>query len=452
MADRRLRGVVRWVALAAAVAALVIFVVAQRQSVDVSYGRSPSASGGVAEGSAGELSDASVPPVEEMTAMVAGADVVRLPGSVARWDEDRVRAAMGGEPLRILVAPPGLDKAEADRVGDVREADIRIVGTRVSGGIYQAFGDSVDDWRAQFGAGDVTSLLLTLIAGMREQPSPADVHPVRWREPTAAEVSAVAAQLRRTGLYTAPGATLTEVPARAAASAFPTGSALYVALPRHSSDEPAPRYGPALTRLFPGTPVVELHGDWIEYHGPQAGEFAEVVAASFYSQFADRLSRYAYPQANVLGAYLGRVTDVRYAGLFDRPLPYRPADPVRVALPFLPWLFVACVGVFFALSVQSLLRPLRRRRPREQAGAPARLAGLTALAVQMSALTDSRSEAALTRGITALTAARSALDDDLPDAHVRALLADAESHLDEAGRLLPYPGYRPADYLRGRLA
>ena len=67
---------------------------------------------------------------------------------------------------------------------------------------------------------------------------------------------------------------------------------------------------------------------------------------------------------------------------------------------------------------------MRRRRPREQAGAPARLAGLTALAVEMSALTDSRSEAALTRGITALTAARSALDDHLPDAHVHGLLAD----------------------------
>ncbi len=39
-------------ALAAAVAALVVFVVAQRQSVDVSYGRSPSPPAGVAEGSA----------------------------------------------------------------------------------------------------------------------------------------------------------------------------------------------------------------------------------------------------------------------------------------------------------------------------------------------------------------------------------------------------------------
>lgn len=449
MADPRLLGAVRWVALAVAVAALVIFVVAQRQSVDVSYGRSPSAAGGVAEGSAGELSDASVPPADEMAAMVRAAEVVRLPGSIARWDEERVRAAMGAEPMRILVAPPGLDEAETDRVRDVRDADIRIVGTRVSGGLYQALGDSADDWRAQFAAADVTNLLVTLIAGIRDQPSPADVDTVPSRAATAAEVETVAAQLRRTGVYTAAGATLTEIPA-AAASAFPTG-ALYAVFPRQSPDTPIPQYGPALTRLFPGTPVVEMHGDWIEYHGPQAGEFAEVAAAGFYSQFDDRLSRYAYPQANVLGAYLNRVTDVRYAGLFDRPLPYRPADPLRVALPFLPWLFVACAGVFFALSVRSLLRPLRRSRARPETGTPARLAGLTALAVEMSALTDRRSEAALTRGITALTAARSALDDDLPEAHVRALLATAEADLDEAGRLLPYPGYRPAEY-RERLA
>ena len=450
MGDRGLPGFVRWVALAAAVAALVIFVVAQRQSVDVSYGRSPSGSGGVAEGSAGELSDATVPSVDEMAARVRAAEVVRLPGSIARWDEKRVRAAMGAEPMRILVAPPGLDTAEYERVRDVRDAEIRIVGTRVSGGLYQASGDSADDWRAQFGTGDVTNLLVTLIAGIREQPSPADVGTVAPREPTAAEVAVVAAQLRRTGVYTAAGATLTEIPAKAAASAFPTG-ALYAVFPRHSSAAPLPRYGPALTRLFPGRPVVEMHGDWIEYHGPQAGEFAEVAAAGFYSQLGDRLSRYAYPQANVLGAYLNRVTDVRYAGVFDRPLPYRPADPLRVALPFLPWLFVACAGVFFALSVRSLLRPLRRPRARPQPGTPARLAGLTALAVEMSALTDSRSEAALTRGITALTAARSALDDELPDAHVRSLLANAEADLDEAGRLLPYPGYRPTEYLE-RLA
>ncbi|WP_432839798.1 hypothetical protein [Dactylosporangium sp. CA-092794] len=73
-----------------------------------------------------------------------------------------------------------------------------------------------------------------------------------------------------------------------------------------------------------------------------------------------RLGAYAYPQGNVLGAYLALVTDVRYAGLFDRPLPYQPFDPLRVALPALPWLFAACVVVFLLLSAAALPR---RRRP-----------------------------------------------------------------------------------------
>jgi len=190
-----------------------------------------------------------------------------------------------------------------------------------------------------------------------------------------------------------------------------------------------------------------LYGDWIEYHGPHEAEFADLAAASFYAQFADRLSRYAYPQGNVLGAYLARVTDIRFAGLFDRPLPYRPWDPLRVALPALPWVFAACVAAFLALSVRDLLP----RRPQRRA-APARLAGLTALAVEMSLLTDRAGDAPLTRGITQLSAARAAVDDELPDGHVQALLDDAQRELDEAARLLPYDGFRPDDYLAERLA
>jgi hypothetical protein len=204
-----------------------------------------------------------------------------------------------------------------------------------------------------------------------------------------------------------------------------------------------PRYGPALARLHPGSPIVVMYGDWIEYDGPNAAYFADVATASFYGQFGDRLSVYAYPQDTILNAYLGRVTAVRYAGLFDRPLPYRPFDPLRVTLPVLPWVFGACVLIFLALSVRSVRRPPRHAH----AGSPARLAALTSLAVEMSLLTDRASDPALTRGIAALTAAREALDQDLPDNSVRALLATAESELDEAARKLPFRGFRPQDYL-----
>lgn len=446
----------RWILLGAAAIVLTVFLLAQRQSIDVSYGESPS-SEGMTEGSAGELSDATVPSVAEMTAMVDADAVVRLPGSVANWDEQRVREATGDSEVRILVAPPGLDEDERDRVRDVENATILVIGTEVTGGMYQVNSDDLPSWRAQFATGDVTSQVATLITALRDEPRPDDEDALRWRDPTEAELAAVTADLRTGGQHIAAGATLTEVPANVAATAFPDGDALYVALPQQPFGEPAPRYGPVLAGLFADRPIVVLYGSWIEYHGPHAVDFAEVAAASFYGQFADRLSRYDYPQRNVLSAYLNRVTDVRYAGLFDRPLPYRPIDPLRVALPVLPWLFTGCVVGFLALSVRTLRRPGsgvgQRLGPLlPQTGNPARLAGLTALAVEMSALTNQRSEAALTRGITMLQATRAALDEELPDKHVRSLLDEAEAELDDAARSLDFAGYRPDVYLQGRLA
>ncbi|BCL17556.1 hypothetical protein [Micromonospora sagamiensis] len=442
---------VRWVALGLAVLVLVVFLVAQRQSIDVSYGRSP-ASAAVPEGSAGELTDTTVPSVAEMDAMVAAAPVVRLPGSVASWDEQRVREAIGDRDVRILVAPPGLDEAERDRIRDVEDVTVRVIGLQVSGGLYQATADTLPSWRAQFATGDVTGLLVTLIAALGDAPTPPDHDGLRWREPGAAELATVTADLRASGRHVADGATLTAVPARTAASAFPDGDALYVALPRQPRGEPVPRYGPALARVFPGRPIVVLYGAWIEYHGPHGEEFAEVTGASFYGQFGDRLSRYEYPQDNVLNAYLARVTDVRYAGLFERPLPYRPVDPLRVALPALPWLFAGCVVGFLALSTRSLWRGVGRSGAVRGPGTTARLAGLTALAVEMSLLTDRRSDPGLTRGVAKLQAARAALDEGLPDPHVRALLTDAEAELDDTARTMGVAGYRPTFYLRERLS
>ncbi|MFI7546924.1 hypothetical protein [Actinoplanes sp. NPDC049599] len=445
MADRPVRSWpewLRWVSLAGAVGILLIFLVAQRQSIDVSYGRSPSTSTRIDQPSAGE-NTATVPSVEAMTALIRAEPVVRLPGAVAFWDEAAVRAAAGGAPVRILVAPPGLDKDERRRVGDVDAATVRIVGTEVSGGMYQSVGTTAADWRAQFATGDVTTQLTGLVAKLNDRTA-AESDRLARRDPTAAELRTVTADLRRTGVHRAPGATLTEVPARAAAAAFPAGPALYVALPQQPFGEPVPRYGPTLAAAFPKTPIVVLYGSWIEYDGPDAAEFAELATATYYGRFGDLLSRSAYPQANVLAAYLDRVADVRYSGVFDRPLPYRPLDPVRVALPALPWLFAACVVAFLLLSARAANRP-GRTAPR--LGTPARLAALTGLAVEMSALTDRASGPALTRGITGLLAAREALAGDLPDPHVRELLDAAQADLDEAARLLPFTGFRPDDYL-----
>ncbi|MGC4808488.1 hypothetical protein [Micromonospora sp. DT233] len=462
---RRALELLRWASLGVAVAVLVVFLHAQGQSFDVSYGRSPSSSAGVAQGSAGESSATTVPSVEEMAAQLAANRVVRLPGSIASWNEQRVREVIGSEDYRILVAPPGLDEEERLRVQGVEQqlrergvrnsTTIKVVGTEVSGVLFRAVPDDLPSWRAQFAAGDVTGPLLTLITALQDRPAPSDPDELSWREPTARELAVVAADLRSTGLHRAVGATLTDVPVKTAKEAFPDG-AWFAAFPQQRDRAPLPRYGPALARLFPDKPIVVMHGLWIEYHGPGQADFAELVGASFYGQFSGVLGRTDYPQRNVLGVYLDRVIDVRYSGVFDRPLPYRPADPLRVALPALPWVFAVCVAAFLALSVRSLRRAEGGLRGRiaggaHLGGAPARLAGLTALAVEMSLLTDVRSDPALTRGIVRLQAAREALGQDLPDRHVHTLLTEATGELDDAARTLGIPGYRPENYLQGRL-
>ncbi|PZG21264.1 hypothetical protein C1I95_07835 [Micromonospora craterilacus] len=441
----------RWALLGVAIVVLVVFLLAQRQSVDVSYGQSPAPSARIEEGAAGELGDATVPSTDEMTALVTADPVVRLPGAIARWDEQRVRAAIGGHDTRILVAPPGLDEAERKRVRKVRNATVRVIGTEVSGGAYQASADTLPGWRAQFATGDVTDQLVALIAKLRGVPAPPDRDDLRWREPSGPELAAVVGDLRSDGLHVGAGATLTRVPENAARAAF-SDDAWYVVLPGQPYGEPLPRYGPALTRLAPDRPIVLMYGGWIEYHGPAEADFADLAGASFYAQFEGRLSRYDYPQQNVLGAYLDRVTDIRYAGLFDRPLPYRPFDPLRVALPALPWIFAACVAAFLVLSVRSLRRSLGGPGDPRWGGTPARLAGLTALAVEVSLLTDARSNPALTRSIGKLQAARAALDDGLPEPHVRTLLDDAAAELDDTALVVGIPSYRPDHYLQGRLS
>lgn len=429
----------RWAFLGAAVAIVVVFLLAQRQTADISYARSPAGKDTVSEGSAGELSGATLPSVAQMTDMVRQHKVVRLPGAVVSWDEQRVNTAIGDADIRILVAPPGLSEAQQDDVRDVDNATIRIMGAEIVGSVYQVTPDDQATWRTTFVTGDVTGLLLTLIASERDQPDPPEVDLFSWRAPTTAELDPVVADLRETRLHVAAGATLTDLPA-SADTAFGGRKPLVVAFPQQLSGQPVPEYGPALTKLFPYTPVLVMYGNWIGYYGPHAGEFADIVGAGFYARFGDRLSTYAYPQDNVLGVYLNEITDVRYAGLFDRPLPYQPFDPLRIALPALPWLFGGCVLVFLAMSARSMFRGGPPRKP------PGRLAGLTTLAIELSALSHAP---ALTRALGKLEAARSALAEDLPDRHVTTLLGDAQRDLDKVARTLGRAEYRPVNYLAG---
>jgi len=449
---------VRWVLLGVAMVVLVAFLVAQQQSAGVTYGDSP----------ARDTLDAAepavtLPSVEELTALVDASPVVRLPGAVATWDAPRVDAVIGDADVRILVTPPGLDKDQRRQVYDVDNVTVRVLGTQVTGGALESMPDSLAGWRTRLATGDVTEQLIPLIARLLDQPEPPEVELPGYRAPTDAELSTVVSDLRSHGVHVAAGADFTTVPAQAAAAAFPDHDPLVVVLPTQPPGEPLPAYGPALADAFPDTPILVMYGAWVEYHGPHADEFGELAAVSFYSQYGSVLSRDHYPQENVLAVYLNRVTDIRYSGLFDRPLPYQPFDPLRMALPALPWIFMVCVLGFLALSMRPLVRGVveprmqqafgggQRRRVGVR-GVAAHLAGLSALAVEMSMVTDRGSDPALARGISHLQAARTALDDQLPHRHVRRLLADAEAELDEAARKVGLDFLRPRHYLQEWLA
>lgn len=449
-------GVARWTCLGAAVAVFVVFLVSQRaESNDLSYARSPTSSESRDGDEEAGLSDASVPPVGELVERLREERVVRLPGAVADWDEGRVEQAIGDHDARILVAPPGLDEAERKRIseatsqveGDDREV-VTIVGTTVSGGILEVAPSTLDERRAEFAQGDVTGLIVYLLAHLWEQPSPAPADGAsdfRWRVPTAAELAPVVAALRSDGRYVAADATLTDVPHDAARQAFDDSEPLVVAFPRQPFGEPVPDYGAALTARFSDRPIIVLYGLWVSYHGPDADAFADVAAASTYAQFGSYLSSRAYPQDAILGVYLDRVTDIRYAGLFDRPLPYQPPDPLRVTLPVLPWIFAACVAVFVALSARAVRKP--RGLPRGTS-AGARLGALTALAIEVSTLTDDESDVALTVALAKLESAREAIENGRkPDA----FLADAHARLDDVARLLGRTDYRPDVYVGRQL-
>ncbi|WP_433220232.1 hypothetical protein ACQP00_17395 [Dactylosporangium sp. CS-047395] len=438
---RRYAQPARWVLLAIAALSVTGFLVAQRQSADVTYGQSPPTAK-LAEGSAGELSDATLPSVEDMRARVAADPIVRLPGAIAQWDEAAVRAAAGGRDVRIIVAPPGLSEDQQQEVREVDNADIRVMGTEVTGGLYQASSSLLGEWRAQFARDDVTAQLVALVHGIDDTEGPAPSTDGQWREPTAAELDPIVAALRSTGRY----GNVSPTP-DALRAAFGTDDALVAALPAQARDAAAPDYGPALARAFPDRPLVLMLGNWIEYHGPHESEFADIAAAGFYARFDERISTYAYPQDNILYAYLGWVADVRYSGVFDRPLPYRPFDPLRVALPALPWLFGLCVAGFLVLSATSLA-PQRTRRGTAPA---ARLAALSSLAVEVSGLTGKGSDPDLTRAVKRLGGVRELLAGNAPDLALDLELDKAEQDLDRVGQAVGVPGYRPAEYLRGLL-
>lgn len=448
--------------LAAAIALVVVFVFSQKQTTDVRYGTntdsgSDSVGTNPAAGGASKPSGI-VPPDPELKRELAASTIVRLPGAIAGFDHDTVLAkinkadavlAKRGDPkIHVVIAPPGISDADSDRIYALPGTNVKIIGLTVSYQGYDATPSSLGDWQGMFSDGDVTSQILSLISSDLGQPDPSGTSSVHWRAPTAAELRTVAAGVAGPGrLYVAPGASLTSVP-ESASDAFPATPPMVAAFPQQPLGAAIPNYAPALAKEFPNTPIIVMYGYSVSYAGPFGQDTSDVATGGFYGRYGSKIAGQAYPQWNILNVYLQQWATVRYAGLFDLPLPYTPPDPISITFPALPWVFLGCVLIFVGVSAHSV-HTRRNRRPSPAASSDwNRLSGLSSLAVEVSPLADAGvANAALTRGIRRLSAAKSAIQADRHESLVGSQLDAAEREFSTVATAIGRTEYQPDHYL-----
>lgn len=452
--------------LVAAVALVVVFVLSQKQTADFLYGTHTASGSAAAAGDSGSGSattapaTGTIPSDAELKRELAASTIVRLPGAVAGFDEATVLAAIRhadavhgkrGEPkTHLVVAPPDISEADTQRIYALPGSNVKVIGLTVGYQGESATPSDLGDWQSLFSDGDVTSLILSLMASDLGEPDPSDTSSsVHWRNPSAAELNTVRAGLAADRLYTAPGATLDAIP-KSASDAFPNTPPMVVAFPQQARGAAIPNYAPALATQFPNTPIIVMYGYSVSYAGPFGKDTADVATGGFYGQYGRKIADQAQPQWNILNVYLQQWAKVRYAGLFDRPLPYTPPDPVGITFPALPWVFLGCVLIFVGVSVHSVHSHRDRRLPSASPTDWHRLAGLSALAVEVSPLADAGvARTALTRGIRRLAAAQAALDARRPDVLIASRLDTAEHEFSTVATAIGRSDYQPRRYLAG---
>lgn len=447
----------QWGALVLSAVFALLFLLVQSQTANFRYGVETVPPVSLDDDAEAEPAAPDLPSVAQIDALRAESRVVTLPGAIAGFDRaevDRALAAVTGfvntdddtvDP-GVLLVPPDTTREQRTVLRDAERLDVKVYGMQVSGDRGTPAAEDLTSWQNVLVSGDVTDTLVGAIQLLGEQTFESAIPRVPWREPTSAELATVSAALDSDRRYLAPGSTVTELPATAAA-AFPDTAPLLVVLPRASYGESVPEYGPALAARYPDTPVVVMYGYWIDVHGP-GDDGLELVRAAFYGATPSDFADGGYRQSGVLGLFLQRWAEFNYSGMFDRPLPYTPPDPVRVAWPILPWIFAAGVLFFVVMSVRMTLqlRPMAAdQRPNRHT-----LAGLSTLAVELSGLVGPDQRTDFTQGTVALTHAQDGLDADLPADRVAAVLDEAASALDSVARSLDRPDYRPERFLDRR--
>jgi hypothetical protein len=374
--------------------------------------------------------------LDTATAALADQQIYRAPGAVARFDEDKVRAAMSPD-TRILVAPytGRLEKGGNYADGNQYYEDVYVPLTKWAHdnhrkliyvtGIFVAMVDGpaygpadLPSLRRVTSTLDVTSSVLILTryaSGMsKEQAADIDLPPPDPVKPSGRQLDDVTAALRKNRVYNAPGR---EDPIDPVVTRLADEVGLRVrvaAFPILDRGAPAIDYAPALAKRFPGEVVLVAQGRWLDIAAPDQ---AKAVSARDYAfgRFEQGSFRQGSAMTDRIATVLDRLHDLLAEVAFGRPQP----DPQPKPVPFdvrlvigsiAPWVLVGSAVVIGGAGLAGRRARAGRRAAAERRrldGASGKaLAAINLLGARILAVEESGEEvnpAAAERHATART-------------------------------------------------
>lgn len=328
--------------------------------------------------------------------------VVRLPGSVAQFDEARVLPELPRSG-RIVVVPPfeGTEGEHYDAVyGPLADAllERRFGGegedydlVLVTGSLVQVFGEGtfqagLSEAQRSLAHRDVTEGLRFAARRLAAREPNDDSEPdLAEVPPDPALVEQVVAGLRASRVWTAPGVRDRRTTDAELRELSPDVPVRVAQLPVLDRTEPYPDLLPALAAAFPGELVVLQRGSWLEASADVPEAQREVDSARNYvlGAFGSFLERGDQPPRAVLRLFLERFQEVRYGQAFRRP-PVEPVPGSELLRRWAPRVAWATVAVLALLGLRTVRRSRREHRQQQDRARSALTVGLVARLARLS--------------------------------------------------------------------
>ena len=302
--------------------------------------------------------------------------VYRAPGSIARYDEQKVAKALGSD-LKLLVQPytgtyqqghnypTGDDYVKqvysplSDWASQHGVKLVDVTGLYVSAFTGGAFGASdLAEIRTQTAYLDVTSALLGMIAYIRTGAAHYDTPaPPPLVAPTPAQLGPLTDSLRANPVYNAPGRD-DPIDAKTPGNIRQlTGFSVRIAaFPPIPTGQPLVDYAPALAKAFPGDTILVSYGVWTQVAGPnqQALESARDYA---YGRFDNATLEQGADMNDRAYTILQRTYELVRNHPFSKPQP-PPYDLREQISADAPWVLLGSAAI---IGGGALVLWLRRR-------------------------------------------------------------------------------------------